>query len=127
MRNHFWSTPYLQGLLLSIASVLLTLAAAEIVFRFMSLGTKPYKVTVPTVRGYMQLASLGVKREDGFGEPPRLSVAEAMDQAEAMVERCHRLYLRTLGALQGLRRRPPVVVRRAGQVNIAGQQVNLAR
>jgi hypothetical protein len=28
-----------------------------------------------------------------------------MDQAKAMVERCHRLYLRTLGALQDLRRR----------------------
>jgi hypothetical protein len=80
-----------------------------------------------TARGYMQLASLGVKREGVPGEPPRLSVAEALDQAEAMVERCHRLYLRTLGALQDLRRRPPVVVRRAGQVNIAGQQVNLAR
>ncbi len=83
-----------------------------------------------TVRAYMQMASLGVKqalREGGPGEPPRLSVAEALDQAEAMVERCHRLYLRTLGALQDLRRRPPVVVRRAGQVNIAGQQVNLAR
>jgi hypothetical protein len=83
-----------------------------------------------TVRGYMQMASPGVNqalREGGPGEPPRLSVAEALDQAEAMVERCHRLYLRTLGALQDLRRRPPVVVRRAGQVNIAGQQVNLAR
>jgi hypothetical protein len=44
-----------------------------------------------------------------------------------MVERCHRLYLRTLGALQDLRRRPPVVVRRAGQVNIGGQQVNVTR
>jgi hypothetical protein len=81
-----------------------------------------------TVRGYMQLASVGGKREDGFGEPPRVSVAEAMDQAEAMVERCHRLYLRTLRELRELRRQaPPVVVRRAGQVNIAGQQVNLTR
>jgi hypothetical protein len=83
-----------------------------------------------TVWGYTQMASPGVKqalREGGPCEPPRLSVAEALDQAEAMVERCHRLYLRTLGALQDLRRRPPVVVRRAGQVNIASQQVNLAR
>jgi hypothetical protein len=34
------------------------------------------------VRGYMQLASVGVKRaleEGGPGEPPRLSVAEALD------------------------------------------------
>jgi hypothetical protein len=78
----------------------------------------------------MQLTSLGVKRalrEGGPGELPRLSLAEALDQAEGMVERCHRLYLRTLGALQDLRRRPPVVVRRAGQVNIGAQQVNLAR
>jgi hypothetical protein len=84
-----------------------------------------------TVRGYMQLASLGVKqalREGGPGDLPRVSLAEALDQAEAMVERCHRLYLRTLGALQDQRRQaPPVVVRGARQVNIAGQQVNLAR
>jgi len=83
-----------------------------------------------TVRAYMQLTSLGVKqalREGGPCELPRVSVAEVLDQAEAMVERCHRLYLRTLRALQDLRRRPPVVVRRAGQVNIAGQQVNLGR
>jgi hypothetical protein len=30
-----------------------------------------------------------------------------------MVERCHRLYQRTLGALQSLRRRPRILVRRA--------------
>jgi hypothetical protein len=48
------NTPFRQGLFLSVASVLLTLAAAEVVFRFMSLGTKPHKVTVPTVSGYMQ-------------------------------------------------------------------------
>jgi hypothetical protein len=58
-----------------------------------------------TVRGCMQMAS-PAPREDGFAEPPRVSMAEALDQAEAMVERCHRIYLRTLGALQELRRRP---------------------
>jgi hypothetical protein len=44
-----------------------------------------------------------------------------------MVERLHRLYLRTLRALQDQRRlQPPVVVRRAGQVNVAQQQINVA-
>jgi hypothetical protein len=82
-----------------------------------------------TVRDYMQLSALGVKRalrEGGPGELPRLSDAEALDRATAMVERCHRLYLRTLKALQDLRRRPSIVVRRAGQVNIGQQQVNVA-
>jgi hypothetical protein len=57
----------------------------------------------------------------------RLSEAEMTEEAAAMVERWHRLFLKTLEAHQELRRRPPVVVRRAGQVNIASQQVNLAR
>jgi hypothetical protein len=44
-----------------------------------------------------------------------------------MVERFHRLLLRTVRALQDLRRQAsPVVVRRAGQVNIGQQQLNLA-
>jgi hypothetical protein len=42
-----------------------------------------------------------------------------------MVERFHRLYDRTFRALRAMRRRPAVVVRAAGQVNIADQQVNL--
>jgi hypothetical protein len=43
----------------------------------------------------------------------------------AMAERWQRFYLRALEALQKLRRRPPsVVVRRAGQVNLAQNQVN---
>jgi hypothetical protein len=62
----------------------------------------------------------------GYG-PPRLSDAEALEQACRMVERLHRLYLGTLGALRERRARPPVVVRRAGQVNIGQQQVNVAR
>jgi hypothetical protein len=43
-----------------------------------------------------------------------------------MVERLHRLYLGTLQALQDQRRlQPPVVVRRAGQVNVAHQQIHV--
>jgi hypothetical protein len=69
-----------------------------------------------------------VKRaKAGPHEMPRLTDAEAMAGAAEMVERVHRLYLRTLRALQEQRRlAPPVVVRRAGQVNIAGQQVNFS-
>jgi hypothetical protein len=66
------------------------------------------------------------RRKEDF-QAPRVSQAEALEQAARMVERYHRLYLQTLRALQNLRRQgPPVVVRRAGQVNIAAQQqVNL--
>jgi hypothetical protein len=70
-------------------------------------------------------------RPAGAGEShyqtPRLSDAEALAEAAGMVERLHRLYLRTLRALQDQRRlQPPVVVRRAAQVNVAHQQINLA-
>jgi hypothetical protein len=83
-----------------------------------------------TLIAHTTLAALGQKRAlEGRGryEPPRLSDAEAQDRAAGMVERCHRLYLRTLRALQDLRRlQPPVIVRRAGQVNVAQQQINVA-
>jgi hypothetical protein len=59
--------------------------------------------------------------------PPRVTDYQATEQAGRMVERFHRLLLRTVRALQDLRRQaPPVVVRRAGQVNIGQQQVNVA-
>ena len=49
-----------------------------------------------------------------------------MEQAAAMVDRFNRLFLRTLRALRDLRRyEAPVNVGMAGQVNIAGQQVNV--
>jgi hypothetical protein len=67
-------------------------------------------------------------RRGGAGEALRLSEAEALGRAAAEVERLHRLYLRTLKALQELRRaRPPVIVGRAEQVSIGQQQVNVAR
>ncbi len=81
----------------------------------------------------MQTGLAGGQRPCGEREPGRSRRGcpwpRRLDQAEAMVERCHRLYLRTLRELRELRRqgRPPVVVRGARQVNIAGQQVNLAR
>jgi len=65
-------------------------------------------------------------REGPSGEPPRVSQAEAVQGAAAMVELMHNLYLRSLRALQDRRRSsPPVIVRRAGQVNVAAQQVNV--
>jgi hypothetical protein len=72
--------------------------------------------------------SLTADARDREGCPtlPRLTAAEALERAAGNVERVHRLYLRTLKALQELRRQgPAVVVRRAGQVNIAHQQVNV--
>jgi hypothetical protein len=60
-------------------------------------------------------------------QPPRLTDAQATEEAAAIVERCQRLFLRALRALQDRRRLgPPVVVRRANQVNIAQQQINVA-
>jgi hypothetical protein len=66
------------------------------------------------------------------GEEPyklqQLTMAQELQQAMAMVERWHKFYLRALEALQKLRRGPAsVVVRRAAQVNVARNQVNLAR
>ncbi len=44
-----------------------------------------------------------------------------------MAERFHRMYVRTLRAMKDHRRYTgPVVVQNAGQVNVGGQQLNLA-
>jgi hypothetical protein len=52
--------------------------------------------------------------------------AETHTRAAGMMERCHQLYLRTLRALQDQRRlQPPLVVRRAGQVNVAHHQIHV--
>jgi hypothetical protein len=59
--------------------------------------------------------------------PPRASYVEMADRAFDRADRMQRWYLRTLKALQGLRRLPPsVVVQHARQVNVGGQQVNVA-
>jgi hypothetical protein len=51
---------------------------------------------------------------------------EPADLAGAMVERFHKMYVRTLRALQDLRRYAPVVVvQNAEQVNVGQQQLNM--
>jgi hypothetical protein len=65
-------------------------------------------------------------RQDGYWQPPRIGVSEAIAESARMAEQAHRLFLRTLRALQDLRRLPGVYVTSAGQVNVASRQVNLA-
>ena len=62
----------------------------------------------------------------GHPQGRRLSEAERTDEAAAMVERWHKLFLKALEALQRQRRlAPAVVIRNAGQVNVGGQQLNV--
>jgi hypothetical protein len=57
---------------------------------------------------------------------PRVRDAEAVEAAAVLVERFQRLYLRAIKALQDRRRAgPPVVIRRASQVNVAAHQINV--
>jgi hypothetical protein len=58
-------------------------------------------------------------------EPALVDEAEALENAQAMVERLSPLYLQTLRTLQAQRKGPRVMVRSAGQVNVAQQQVNV--
>ena len=60
----------------------------------------------------------------GSWSPARLSTAEAIEQSAKMAERAHARFLRTIAALGEKRRAGPVFV---GQVNIAPQQINIAR
>ena len=60
----------------------------------------------------------------GKWKPQRIFSAEAMAESARMAERAHARFLRTITALGELRRTGPVYV---GQVNIAPQQVNIAR
>jgi hypothetical protein len=73
--------------------------------------------------------SFGPKCTDESGRPtPRISEAEAIERAGAMAERFNKIFLRTLRALSDLRRHPlMVVVQNANQVNVGGQQVNVAQ
>ncbi len=81
-----------------------------------------------TMAAYAGMVSETVRRrrrDKANAELPRQTAVEALDHAAAMVERFHRLYLRTLKALQEQRRGAPVLIRHARQVNVAQQQVNV--
>lgn len=69
-----------------------------------------------------------VERNDlarhGKWKPQRIFSAESMAESARMAEQAHTRFLRTVAALGNLRRAGPVYV---GQVNIAPQQVNIAR
>src|SRR5262245_54508243 len=57
-------------------------------------------------------------RDDGHWSPPRITDADAIDRAAAMVERFHRMAMRTVRQLQDLRRiATSVMVQNATQVN----------
>lgn len=64
-------------------------------------------------------------KDRGRWSPPRVSDSDAIEQAAAMADRFNRMFLRTLRALRDLRRYP-VIVQKAGQVNIGEKQVNLS-
>ena len=66
-----------------------------------------------------------VNRDKDDNQPPRLSTFEAVNRASDMVDRFNRMFLRTLRALQNMRR-VPVIVQNAGQVNVGQQQVNIS-
>jgi hypothetical protein len=87
-----------------------------------------WQTTLTARTGLTAEGTRRAEREEDPFEPPRVSFAEALGIAARMVDQFTRLYLRTLRALQDQRRlAAPVVVCGAKQVNIGGQQVNLAR
>ena len=60
-------------------------------------------------------------------EAPRVTTLDAQEQAAAMVDRFNRLFLRTLRSLRDLRRYgQQITINSPTQVNIGGQQVNVA-
>ena len=77
---------------------------------------------------YAEVADFAGRQVDkqAVHDRPRVTDLEAMNAAVALSDRFQGLFLKTLRTLQSLRRPGPVVVRRAGQVNVAHQQLNLA-
>jgi len=71
---------------------------------FYWLGTLTARATLETVRDRRR------EEEQGRWSPPRVTDAEALEQAAAMVDRFNRIFLRTLRALRDLRRYAPAVI-----------------
>jgi hypothetical protein len=84
-----------------------------------------YEHWLEVLTGRTTLQALHESEEEGYFTPPRIADAEAIEQAAAMVDRFHRIMMRTVRQLHNLRRHPPVVmVQNANQVNVGQQQVN---
>jgi len=65
-------------------------------------------------------------KTNSWAEHPRVSDAQAVDQAAQMVDRFNRVFMRSLRALRDLRRHAPsLVMRNVGQVNVAENQLHL--
>ena len=80
-----------------------------------------------TMRTQMQRLPDRKREDEGYWSPPRVSDADAVEQAGAMVDRFHKIMTRTMRTLHELRRRAPVVVvQNASQVNVAQQQFNVS-
>jgi hypothetical protein len=66
-------------------------------------------------------------KRDGGWSPPRLGMAEAIEQSSRMAERAHTRFLKTVKMLHELQRSAPTLyVANAGQINVGQQQVNIA-
>jgi hypothetical protein len=71
--------------------------------------------------------ALGRFESSGWKSPYQ-SMADAIDQAHRMADSYNRQFLRVLRQMRDLRRyAPPVIVNNGGQVNVANQQVNVAK
>ena len=66
-------------------------------------------------------------KKNGTFATPRVTDADAIDQAASLADRYHRMFVRSLRALRDLRRyNPTIVVQNVGQVNVGQEQVNVA-
>jgi len=72
----------------------------------------------------MMVSNVSTRREPD--QPPRVDDVQAIEQAMHAIDRLYAIKLRTLNSLQRMRGGATrVVVRRARQVNVADQQVNI--
>jgi hypothetical protein len=95
----------------------------------MALAQSGYLDWLETFAYRTTLKCVGQKKldEEAPWVPPRVSEADAVEQAAAMMDRFNKIFLRSLRALRDLRRYSrPVIVQNAGQVNVGGQHLNVA-
>lgn len=80
-----------------------------------------------TLQGVEDEGLVSKSRSMGRGSwaAPRVTDAEAIEQAQQMADRFQKAHLRIIRALRDLRRHAPLVIRNAEQVNVAEKQVNV--